>query len=383
MKTTIFFALLVMTLFWTNMGIEAQNKQDEREKQEKKEEKKKKTEEVIFIVNMFCENCKTKIERHLAWEKGVTDLKIDLDKKSVLIKYDPQKTDEEKLKKVIIDLEYTCEKAVTQEIPTFSEAELLNDKDYQALAAELKRIDEQISALTKEFQSADSVRKQDTVFSNRIEEQHLKLTNAYNETLRSFILKHTNDYSGLFILSLLNCLHFEAGELERLFNLFPDALKNTDLGKQYNAKIAVYKKSAIGANAPDFTLNDPADNPFSFSKFKGKYVLLDFWASWCAPCRKENPNLVKAYNRFKDENFEIVSVSLDYPTGRKNWLNAIEKDGLAWLQVSDLKGWENQAALLYSVRNIPCNFLINPEGVIIEKNLMGEKLNKKLAEILK
>jgi peroxiredoxin len=135
----------------------------------------------------------------------------------------------------------------------------------------------------------------------------------------------------------------------------------------------------IGHQAPDFTLIDAGGKPISLSSFRGNYVLVDFWASWCGPCRKENPAIVKAFHRFHATGFEILGVSLD--DKRAPWISAIATDHLAWTQVSDLKGWESSAAELYGIRGIPMNFLLDREGKIIAKALRGEELELKLAEI--
>ncbi|MDR2882815.1 MAG: AhpC/TSA family protein [Alistipes sp.] len=138
--------------------------------------------------------------------------------------------------------------------------------------------------------------------------------------------------------------------------------------------------TAVGVEAPDFTQARPDGTPLSLSSLRGKLVLIDFWASWCVPCRVENPNVVKLYERFKDKGFEILGVSLD--SDREAWLKAIEDDGLTWRHVSDLKDWQNAVAVQYAVRSIPHTVLVGPDGVIIAKNLRGAALETKVAEIL-
>jgi peroxiredoxin len=160
------------------------------------------------------------------------------------------------------------------------------------------------------------------------------------------------------------------------------SINKTMQAEQQKAKAAA-ASSLLNKPAPDFTLPDVNGNPVSLSSYKGKYVLVDFWASWCRPCRMENPNVVQAYNKFKDKNFTVLGVSLDRPDGKDDWVKAIKDDKLEWTHVSDLKFWESSIVPLYRFEGIPYNVLVDPTGKIIAESLRGQDLERKLAEVLK
>ncbi len=170
-------------------------------------------------------------------------------------------------------------------------------------------------------------------------------------------------------------------ELEKLVNLLDKSTENTKYGKLGREKLNQMRGTTIGYEALNFAQADPNGKMVNLKDLKGKYVLVDFWASWCGPCRAENPNVVKAYNKYKDKGFTVLGVSFDQ--NKDAWIKAIATDNLTWTQISDLKGWGNEAGKLYSITSIPQNLLLDKEGKIVAKNLRGAELDAKLEEIIK
>jgi peroxiredoxin len=205
----------------------------------------------------------------------------------------------------------------------------------------------------------------------------------YHAALIKFVKDNPDSYLSLVSLSSIGGPTPDPNEILPLLEGLSKDLQQMEPARTLRNALESLKSTSIGAVAPDFEQADTLGKPVRLSSFKGKYVLLDFWASWCAPCRQENPNVVKAFNRFKDKNFTIIGISLDKPGAGFSWLNAIKADHLGgWTQLSDLKFWNNAVAQLYFVQGIPKNFLIDPAGKIIAQDLRGGELEAKLEEVL-
>lgn len=258
----------------------------------------------------------------------------------------------------------------------------VTNDDNEKVNAMLKPIYDQYGKLNEEFRLQSPEQQKDTAYLNSLDKRADAIREEIIAAKMKYVKANHGKYMALMAFNSTLPPEFDAMAAEKEFQLFDESLRQSDLGKELGARIAKVKKTQEGAPAPDFTQLDPNGKPVKLSDFRGKYVLLDFWASWCGPCRRENPNVVKAYNAYKDKGFTVLGVSLDKPDDREKWLAAIEKDGLPWTQVSDLKAWENEAAKLYEVNAIPMNFLIDPNGNIIAKYLRGDALEAALKKVM-
>ena len=240
-----------------------------------------------------------------------------------------------------------------------------------------------IGNLSKPFYDSIEIAKQNNnvsiinVFENKLDQ----IDSMENNCIINFVNENSTSNVSVYLMYKYLSGQLDEIVLTDLFGKLDTTLRSSSYYKLFENQLQILRRTGIGQQAIDFSLPDTNGNEIKLSSLYGKYLLIDFWASWCPSCRQENPNVVRTFKEFAPKGFTVLGISLDY--NKNSWLTAIEKDQLTWTHVSDLQGWNNKAAKLYGIRSIPSNLLINPKGIIVAKNIRGKELEKKLNELLK
>ena len=248
-----------------------------------------------------------------------------------------------------------------------------------------KKLRTQDEALIKKIQGATTrlnqfIKNKDEVSIIKMKDSVHVLENKRKSLYGDFITKNPNSIMSLYALRMYSFINMENPlEVEKLLFTIADSLQRNGDVKDLKVRVEEAKKIMVGQPAPVFSQADTSGKLIKLTDLQGQYVLIDFWASWCKPCRAQNPALVKLYNQFRDKGFTILGVSLD--SDKRNWVKAINEDHLDWLHTSDLRSWKNQAAIMYKIFSVPQNYLLDKKGKIIAKNLDEEELIKKLNEV--
>lgn len=256
------------------------------------------------------------------------------------------------------------------------------NQENTALMAQTAPLEAQLLAAREAWGRRPAAERADTALQHQADAQQAQLAQRLQAVYAAYLQAHPTHPFSLFALANYEGAYPDAASYAALFQLLAPGLRASPQGQQMQQQIGRLQRTAIGAQAPDFSLPDPNGKLVKLSDLRGQYVLVDFWASWCRPCRAENPTIAKAYAAYRDKHFTVVSISLDSPTARAAWLKAIHDDGMSWPQVSELRGFHTDVAQQYAISAIPQNFLLDPQGHIVAKNLRGDALAQQLAQLL-
>lgn len=269
-------------------------------------------------------------------------------------------------------------------VDSFSNVKVNGSRAHEAyllLTEKTKPVNEKMQGANKAYSAAYQAK--DSATMKTLDATFNALDAEMKEVYKGYLVANNNSPIAMYALGQMAGWDINPELVEPIYKGLAEPARATPSGKAFAEKIVTAKKTSVGAMAMDFTQNDTLNLPVSLSSFRGKYVLIDFWASWCGPCRQENPNVVKAFQAYNSKGFTVLGVSLDQPDAKDKWMKAIHDDNLTWTQVSDLKYWDNQVAKQYGIQAIPQNFLVDPSGKIVAKNIRGEELSSKLATIFK
>jgi peroxiredoxin/ElaB/YqjD/DUF883 family membrane-anchored ribosome-binding protein len=260
-----------------------------------------------------------------------------------------------------------------------------HNQEYVNFIEDSKKLAKKVQKTRARYQTA--LASKDTALINTVRQQVSALDKKAVKYQEQYVLDHPDSYISVMLVNrMLRNKLTNARKAKKFFDALPDDMKKTRIGEDLYIKVTELLRTAVGSVAPNFSAPSPEGKKIALNDIKGKVTVIDFWAAWCGPCRRENPNVVNIYNKYHKDGLEIIGVSLDGRPNQKNakedWIRAIETDKLPWHQVSNLDGFRDDIARTYNIRSIPATFILNEDGEIVAKNLRGATLEAKIKELL-